>query len=563
MEVVDCDVLVLGAGGAGMRAAIAAAESGAEVAVASKSLPGKAHTAMAEGGFGAALGNADPGDSWEAHFRDTYGEGRRIGDPRMVERLVKGAPEALRELEGWGCLFDRDDEGRVRQRAFGGHTYHRACHFGDKTGLEMLRTLQYRAMETDAELLDETLFLELLTRDGAVSGAAGVRLRTGEPVAVRCGAAVLATGGYGRAFSVTSNSWETTGDGVAMAHRAGAALRDMEMVQFHPTGMLWPKSVKGKLVTEAVRGEGGRLLNAEGERFMGRYAPDAMELASRDVVSRGIYRELEAGRGTERGGVYLDVTHLDQGEIESRLPGMVELFETYQGRDIAEEAMEVAPTAHYAMGGVRVDPETCATDVPGLYAAGEAASGAHGANRLGTNSLPETLVFGRIAGEAAARRAERTRRRGIDGEAAEAAVQGFLSPLERDAGENPFDLSRELGEAMWRHMGIARDAEGMRTGLEKVREVASRLGDVAVQGSARYSQGLVEAASLRNLVEICEAVVRSALYREESRGAHYRTDFPETDPAWQANVVVLGGEVSRELAPELPERLKRAMEVEP
>lgn len=564
METVRCDVFVLGAGGAGLRAAVEAAEQGCSVAVGTKSLPGKSHTAMAEGGMGAALGNADPADSWQAHFRDTFEEGLEINDPRAVEILVKEAPGAVRELEEWGCLFDRDGDGWIRQRAFGGHSHDRACHFGDKTGLELVRTLQYRAMNGGAELLDEVFFLDLLTRGGAVTGAVGVDMRRGRGVVVECGAVVLATGGLGQVFEVTSNSWESTGDGYAMALRAGAELRDMEMIQFHPTGMVHPEGVKGKLVTEAVRGEGGVLLNVEGERFMERYAPEWMELAPRDVVSRAVYREVEAGRGTERGGVYLDATVLEPEDVREKLPGMVKQFEEFAGVDITEERMEVAPTAHYAMGGVAVDPETGATGVEGLFAVGEVAGGVHGANRLGTNSLADIVVFGRRVGEAAAKRAKDGGAGSVEGEAAEEVLERHAAPLERGEGPGPYELVEELREVMWREVGIVRSREGLERGLRGIVDLRERFGEVAVPGGLRYNLAWVDAVCLGNMLDVCEAVVRSALLREESRGAHQREGFPETREEWRANVYVRSGEdgmeVRREPAPVLPDRLREALE---
>src|ERR687893_1441135 len=398
-ETREHDVLIIGAGGAGLRAAVAAAERGLSVGIVTKSLLGKAHTVMAEGGIAAAVGNVDADDSWRQHFIDTLNSGKFLNNWRMVETFTKEAPERVIELEQWGALFNRTPQGRISQRPFGGHTYRRLCHVGDRTGLEMIRTLQEKVLSTGANVYMETTVTRLLKDgNGRVVGALAYTREAGSFVHFKAKAVVMATGGWGRIFKVTSNSWEGTGDGVVLAYDAGAELVDMEMVQFHPTGMVWPPGVRGLLVTEGVRGEGGILRNAEGERYMERYDPEKMELSTRDVVARSIYKEVQAGRGTEHGGVYLDITHLGYEGIIKKLPTMHEQFLKLADIDIAKDPMEVFPTVHYTMGGIKVDPETCATNVPGLFAAGECAGGLHGANRLGGNSLSDLLVFGRRAG---------------------------------------------------------------------------------------------------------------------------------------------------------------------
>ena len=400
----ECDVLVVGAGGAGLRAAIAAAEAGCSTLVITKSLLGKAHTVMAEGGIAAGLGNLDTPDSWEVHFADTMLGGQLINNWRMVDLYSREVIDRVYELERWGGLFDRTDDGRIMQRAFGAHSFKRLCHVGDRTGLELIRTLQDKLVHTaGADVLMECTLTRLLTHGDRVCGAFGYDRNSGELIVIRAGAVVMASGGWGRMFRYTSNAWEGTGDGAAMAYEAGAELQDMEFVQFHPTGMIWPPGARGILVTEAVRGEGGILRNAEGERFMERYDPVKKDLSSRDVVARSIYKEVVAGRGSPHGGAFLDIaSRRSAADIRRKLPSMCDQFEALAGVDISKEPMEVGPTIHYTMGGIRVDPETTASTVPGLYAAGEAAAGLHGANRLGGNSLGDILVFGRRAGEAAA-----------------------------------------------------------------------------------------------------------------------------------------------------------------
>lgn len=561
------DVLVVGAGGAGLRAAIAAAEAGASVGLVCKSLLGKAHTVMAEGGIAAALGNVDPQDSWEVHFADTMRGGQFINDYRMVEIFAKEAPERVYELERWGGLFDRTPDGRILQRPFGAHTYRRLCHVGDRTGLELIRTLQDRAVHTPSLDVYMEVTLTRLLRDGdRIAGAFGYRREDGRFLLFRAKAVVLATGGWGKVYKVTSNSWECTGDGCAMAYEAGAELMDMEMVQFHPTGMVWPPGVRGILVTEAVRGEGGILRNARGERFMERYDPKKMELSSRDVVARAIYQEVQAGRGTPHGGAYLDISHRGADYIKRKLPSMYEQFLKLADIDITHSPMEVAPTIHYVMGGVRVEPGTGATTVPGLYAAGEVAAGLHGANRLGGNSLSDLLVFGKRAGERAAQYAlglESFPR--IDEAQAKEERELLLRPFEIDKGENPYQLHEELQEVMGEHAGIARTEDGLAQGLQKILALQERAERMRVGGSQLYNPGWHQCRDVRFMLLLCEAILRSALERRESRGAHWRLDFPAQAPEWgRKNVVVLRENgrmaVRTRPVPQMPPELARLVQ---
>ena len=528
----ECDVLVVGAGGAGMRAAIAAAEAGCSTLVVSKSLLGKAHTVMAEGGIAAAMGNVDSPDSWEVHFADTMLGGQLINNWRMVDLYSREVIDRVYELERWGGLFDRTDDGLIMQRAFGAHSWKRLCHVGDRTGLELIRTLQDRMVHTaGAEVLMECTLTRLLTGPGGVVGAMGYHRNTGEFVVIRAKAVVLASGGWGRMYRYTSNSWEGTGDGAAMAYQAGAELQDMEFVQFHPTGMIWPPGARGILVTEGVRGEGGILRNAEGERFMERYDPVKKDLSSRDVVARSIYKEVMAGRGTAHGGAYLDIaSRLSPAEIRKKLPSMCEQFEALAGVDITKEPMEVGPTIHYTMGGIRVQPETGASSVPGLYAAGESAAGLHGANRLGGNSLGDILVFGRRAGEAAAELA-RSRGRLSKVSAAEVSREqkAVLQPLAGQPGENPYELHRALQEAMQDDVGIGRSEESLRRALVAIAELRERAGRMRVGGGRVLNPGWHACQDVWFMLTVSEAIVRCALERRESRGSQWRFDFPEKD----------------------------------
>jgi len=533
-ETVETDVLVLGAGGAGLRGAIAAAEGGARVLVVCKSLLGKAHTVMAEGGVAAAMHNVAYQDSWEVHFADTMKGGKLINDWRMAELHAKESPERVLELERWGAVFDRTWQGRIHQRPFGAHTYPRLAHIGDRTGLELIRTLQDRAVHTKGvDVHMEVTVFKLLKAGGQVAGALAYRRSDGSLILYRCAALVLASGGAGKMYRVTSNSWESTGDGTALAYEAGAELRDMEMVQFHPTGMVWPAGVRGILVTEGVRGEGGVLRNKEGERFMERYDRERMELSSRDVVARAINSEVLAGRGTPHGGAFLDITHRKPEFIKSKLPSMYEQFLKLAKVDITKQPMEVAPTIHYAMGGVRVNAETGASTVPGLFAAGEVASGLHGANRLGGNSLSDLLVFGKRAGDAAAEAARvgSAARQDIDQAEIEGAIAELMSPLDRPEGENPYKLMVEIQDLMTEHAPIVREETGLTAGLEKIGSLRERALVCGTGGnnSLAFNPGWHTAYDLRSLLVNAEALLRSGLMRRESRGAHARSDFPRPD----------------------------------
>ena len=539
-ETFEHDVLVIGAGGAGMRAAIAAVEAGLSVGLVCKSLLGKAHTVMAEGGIAAALGNVDPRDNWQAHFIDTMRGGKLINDYRMVEIFAREVPDRVYELEQWGGLFDRTPDGRILQRPFGAHTYPRACHVGDRTGLELIRTLQDKAVHSRIEVYMEVTLTWLLKDAERIAGAFGYRREDGRFVLFRAKAVILATGGWGKVYKVTSNSWECTGDGCAMAYEAGAELMDMEMVQFHPTGMVWPPGVRGILVTEAVRGEGGVLRNSLGERFMERYDPKKKELSSRDVVARSIYEEARAGRGSPHGGAFLDITHWEPEFIKRKLPSMYEQFLKLANIDITKSPMEVAPTVHYVMGGVRVEAGTGATTVPGLFAVGEVAAGLHGANRLGGNSLGDLLVFGKRAGEHAAAYVGGLRAAPqVDEHQAEEERTLLQRPFEGDGQENPFGLHEELQEVMSTHAGIARTGEGLAQGLEKVGALQKRVEGLRVGGSRLFNPGWHACRDVRFMLTLCEAIFRSAIERQESRGAHWRLDYPNQDPQWGTlNVVV-------------------------
>src|SRR5688500_3587050 len=477
------DVLVIGAGGAGLRAAIAAKDAGADVGLVCKSLLGKAHTVMAEGGVAAALAHVAPSDSWQVHFRDTMVGGKQLNHPRMAQLHAQEAPDRVRELEYWGAVFDRTADGRILQRPFGGHSHPRLAHVGDRTGLEMIRTLQDRAVNAGIDVYMECTITRLITGATGVTGAFGYWRTTGRPIAFPAKAVVLATGGIGKAYEVTSNSWEYSGDGDAMAYAAGAELIDMEFVQFHPTGMVWPPGVQGILVTEAVRGEGGILRNKDGERFMERYDPEKMELSTRDVVARAIYTEVREGRGTEHGGAYLDISHKPAEYVKRKLPSMYHQFRELADVDITQGPMEVGPTCHYMMGGIRVEAETAQATVSGLFAAGEAAAGLHGANRLGGNSLSDLLVFGKRAGAAAAEHAKRSGPVDIDGGDVEKATREMLEPFERTAGDSPYQIHRELEETMQNYVGIFRNEEDLQKGLAELQKLTQRAAQVKVVGS--------------------------------------------------------------------------------
>ncbi|HZU18749.1 MAG TPA: FAD-binding protein [Candidatus Dormibacteraeota bacterium] len=542
-ETVDTDVLVIGAGGAGMRGAIAAAGAGARVLVVCKSLLGKAHTVMAEGGMAAALANVAPLDSWEVHFADTMKGGKLINDWRMALIHAREAPERVLELERWGAIFDRTPSGHIHQRPFGAHTYPRLAHIGDRTGLELIRSLQDKMVHSpNVQVHMETTVVKILTRDGRVAGALAYRRQDGRLLVYRARAVLLATGGGGRIYRVTSNSWECTGDGTALAYEAGAQLRDCEMVQFHPTGMVWPPGVRGILVTESVRGEGGILRNKDGERFMERYDPERMELSSRDVVARAINAEVAAGRGTPHGGAYLYINHKSPDYIKRKLPSMYEQFLHLAKVDITREPMEVAPTIHYFMGGVKVEAETGATTLPGLYAAGEVASGLHGANRLGGNSLTDLLVFGKRAGDAAGAYAlDHQAPLQVEESQVRQAIEELLAPLSRSDGENPYQLQGALQDVCTEYAPIIRDEQGLRTGLDRVLELTERSRRCGTGGSngRAFNPGWHTVKDLQNMLVNAEALFRSALERRESRGAHARSDYPDLDPELEkVNMVV-------------------------
>ena len=565
-ETHEHDVLIIGAGGAGLRAAIEALGHGASVAVVCKSLLGKAHTVMAEGGIAAAMANVDAADDWRTHFRDTMRGGKFLNNWRMAQIHAQEAPDRVRELEQWGALFDRTSSGDILQRAFGGHTYKRLCHVGDRTGLEMIRTLQDRGVHLGIDVYMECAVTRLLKDGDRVAGAFAYWRETGRFVVFKAKSVVMATGGIGKAWRITSNSWEYTGDGMALAYDAGAELIDMEFVQFHPTGMVWPPGVQGILVTEAVRGEGGILRNKEGERFMERYDPEKMELSTRDVVARAIYTEVREGRGTEHGGAYLDISHKPAEYVKRKLPSMYHQFRELADVDITQGPMEVGPTCHYMMGGIRVEAETAQATVPGLFAAGEAAAGLHGANRLGGNSLSDLLVFGKRAGAAAAEHAKRSAPVEIDGADVEKATREMLEPFERAGGDSPYKIHRELEEVMQNYVGIFRNEEDLQKGLVALDQLKQRAARVRVDGSRLFNPGWHLARDLKSMLTVSEAVALSARERKESRGAHSRIDYPQYDETWakQNNVIARDGEHMRlKQSPiaEMPAELKEIVGV--
>jgi len=594
----DYDVLVVGAGGAGLRAAIEASAAGVSVGLVCKSLLGKAHTVMAEGGIAAALANVDDRDNWSVHFADTMRGGQYVNNWRMAELHAKEAPARVRELEAWGAMFDRTPDGRILQRNFGGHRYPRLAHVGDRTGLEMIRTLQDHGIHQGIDVHMECTITRLLKNDGRVVGAFGYERERGRFTLFRTRSLVLATGGVGRAYKITSNSWEYTGDGHALAYDAGAELVDMEFVQFHPTGMIWPPGVRGILVTEGVRGEGGVLKNKDGRRFMfddipanyraqtaesedegWRYtqgdksARRPPELLTRDHVSRCIVREIKEGRGSPHGGVYLDISWIKSrmpnaaAHIKKKLPSMYHQFKQLADIDITEEPMEVGPTTHYIMGGIRVDADTQMSSLPGLFAAGECAAGINGANRLGGNSLSDLLVFGKRAGESAARFAREQRAASIDGGEIDEAARLAVEPFERSApGEGPYQVQYTLQETMQDLVGIVRNEAEMRRALACLSTLRERASRVGVGGHREYNPAWHAALDLHNLLTVSEAITRSALERRESRGGHFREDYPDKDAAFETiNVVVRKGpddsmQVSRAPIPAMPEELKRIID---
>jgi succinate dehydrogenase / fumarate reductase flavoprotein subunit len=561
-ETHEHDVLIIGAGGAGLRAALGALAQGARVGVVCKSLLGKAHTVMAEGGIAAAMANVDTGDDWRTHFRDTMRGGKLLNNWRMAQIHAQEAPERVRELEQWGALFDRTEDGQILQRAFGGHTFRRLCHVGDRTGLEMIRTLQDRGVQLGIDVYMECTISRLLEDGDRVAGAFGYWREQGRFVVFRAKSIVMATGGIGKAWKITSNSWEYTGDGMALAYGAGAELMDMEFVQFHPTGMVWPPGVQGILVTEAVRGEGGVLRNKLGQRFMEKYDPKKLDLSTRDVVARAIYTEVREGRGTEHGGAYLDISQKPADYVKKKLPSMYHQFKELADVDITKGPMEVGPTCHYMMGGIRVDAEIAKSSVSGLFAAGEAAAGLHGANRLGGNSLSDLLVFGRRAGLAAAELANQVSTTALDSGQIEEAAREMLAPFERKDGENPYTIHRDLQETMQNLVGIFRNKEDLIRALEELEKLKERAGRVSVEGSRLFNPGWHLAQDLKAMLTVSEAVTLSALAREESRGAHSRIDHPGLDATWgtKNNVIVREGSammLRQSAVPELPGDLKQ------
>jgi len=563
-ETREHDVLIIGAGGAGLRASLEALAQGASVGVVCKSLLGKAHTVMAEGGIAAAMANVDTADNWKTHFRDTMRGGKFLNNWRMAQLHAQESPERVRELEQWGALFDRTETGDILQRAFGGHTFKRLCHVGDRTGLEMIRTLQDRGVQQGIDVYMECTVTRLLTDGGRVAGAFAYWRESGRFIVFKAKSIVIATGGIGKAWRVTSNSWEYTGDGMALAYEAGAELMDMEFVQFHPTGMVWPPGVQGILVTEAVRGEGGILRNKLGERFMEKYDPKRMELSTRDVVARSIYTEVKEGRGTEHGGAYLDISQKPAEYVKKKLPSMYHQFKELADVDITKGPMEVGPTCHYVMGGIRVDAETAESSVPGLFAAGEAAAGLHGANRLGGNSLSDLLVFGRRAGLAAAQHAKEVSAPSIDTAQIELSEKELLSPFSNTGAESPYAVHRDLQEVMQNLVGIFRTEEDLKKALVELEKLRVRAAKAGVEGSRLFNPGWHLSYDLKSMLTISEAVTRSAMARKESRGAHSRIDYPNSDQVWEKKhnlIVSENGAMKRRENPieEMPADLKQIL----
>ena len=599
LETFQYDVLVIGAGGAGLRAAIEASAAGVSVGLICKSLLGKAHTVMAEGGVAAALANVDDRDSWKVHFADTMRGGQYVNNWRMAELHAKEAPDRVRELEAWGAVFDRTTDGRILQRNFGGHRYPRLAHVGDRTGLELIRTLQDQGVHRGIDVHMEFTIVRVLTTDGRASGVVGYERERGRFKVFNAAAVVLATGGTGRAYRITSNSWEGTGDGHSLAYHAGAELMDMEFIQFHPTGMIWPPSVQGILVTEGVRGEGGVLLNNQGRRFMFDSIPDNYknqtatdedegwrytqgdknarrppELLTRDHVARCIMREVREGRGSPRGGVFLDIAWIKarlpnaEDHIKRKLPSMYHQFKELADIDITKEPMEVGPTTHYIMGGVRVDGDTQMSSVPGLFAAGECAAGINGANRLGGNSLSDLLVFGKRAGEYAAQFAKANPRVGISDADVKSATDDALKPFDsgQAEGENPYAIQSALQDMMQSLVGIVRTESEMQTALAELATLQSRAARASVTGHREYNPGWHTALDLRHLLTVSEAITRSAIERKESRGGHFREDYPEKVAEFGTfNIVTRKAadgstEVRRVAIPPMPAELKQIIE---
>jgi len=596
-ETHEHDVLVIGAGGAGLRAAIEASAAGVSVGLVCKSLLGKAHTVMAEGGIAAALANVDERDNWKVHFADTMRGGQYVNQWRMAELHAKEAPDRVRELEAWGAVFDRTEDGRILQRNFGGHKYPRLAHVGDRTGLEMIRTLQDHGVHQGIDVYMEHTILSLLKDGDPVVGAFGYERERGRFKIFRAKAIVLATGGIGRAYKITSNSWEYTGDGHSLAYEAGAELIDMEFIQFHPTGMVWPPSVMGILVTEGVRGEGGILTNKEGRRFMFDEIPENYraqtadneeegwrycqgdknarrppELLTRDHIARCIVREIKEGRGSPHGGVYLDIAWIKQklpkaaDYIKRKLPSMYHQFKQLADIDITEQPMEVGPTTHYIMGGIHVDPDTQMSRVPGLFAAGECAAGINGANRLGGNSLSDLLVFGKRAGEFAARFAKDNSLGKIDNDKIDSVAREALVPFERSGGENPYEIQRDLQELMQDNVGIVRTESEMQVALEQLKKLKERASRSGIVGHREFNPGWHTALDLQNLLTVSEAITRAAIEREESRGAQFREDYSNKEERFaKVNTMISKAEdgamrIRLEPLPEMPDYLKRVVE---
>ena len=592
IEILEFDVLIIGAGGAGLRAAVEASSRGMKTGLVCKSLLGKAHTVMAEGGMAAAMGNVWSEDNWKVHFRDTMRGGKMLNNWRMAQLHAQESPERVHELEEWGALFDRTKDGLISQRDFGGHRYARLAHVGDRTGLEMIRTLQQHAVHQGIDVFQECTINRLLkSEDGSISGAVGYWRESGKSIVFRSKAIVLATGGLGKIWSITSNSWEGTGDGHALALYAGAEAIDMEFVQFHPTGMVWPPSVKGILVTEGVRGDGGTLRNSSGNRFMFNYIPSMFasetadteaeadkwyedktvrrtpDLLPRDEVARAINAEVKAGRGSPHGGVFLDIaSRRDSEYIQRRLPSMYHQFMQLAGVDITQESMEVGPTAHYAMGGSRVDPETAATSIPGLFAAGEVAGGMHGSNRLGGNSLSDLVVFGRRAGIGSSEYVQAVEELpSIDKSEIDARIAEMHKPFSDEGSENPYSIHRELQETMQKNVGIIRTEVEMKTALEDIQSLRDRYNSVGIEGNMQYNPGWHMALDLEHMLTVAEAVTLAALERKESRGGHTRDDFPETSTEFaKVNVVIKLDnseiEVSKDELPVMPDDLQMLFE---
>ncbi len=587
-EIFEHDVLIIGAGGAGLRAAIEASAAGVSVGLVCKSLLGKAHTVMAEGGIAAALANVDERDNWEVHFADTMRGGQYVNNWRMAELHAKEAPDRVRELEAWGAVFDRTKDGRILQRNFGGHKYPRLAHVGDRTGLEMIRTLQDHGVHQGIDVHMEQTILSLLKDGDRVVGAFGYERERGRFKIFRAKAIVLATGGIGRAYEITSNSWEYTGDGHALAYEAGAELIDMEFIQFHPTGMVWPPSVMGILVTEGVRGDGGILTNNKGRRFMFDDIPENYrtqtadneeedarrppELLTRDHVSRCIVREVKEGRGSPHGGVFLDISWINkklpnaEEHIKRKLPSMYHQFKQLADIDITKEPMEVGPTTHYIMGGVRVDPDTQMSRVAGLFAAGECAAGINGANRLGGNSLSDLLVFGKRAGEFAAKFAKENSLGNVDNAKVDIAAREALAPFEQSGGENPYEVQQNLQEIMQDSVGIVRHESEMKSALEQLGKFWQDAKRVGITGNREFNPGWHTALDLKNLLTVSEAITRAALERKESRGAQFREDYPNKDDAFgKVNTIISKAadgsmQVRLEPLPEMPDYLKQVID---